>query len=290
MTDDETSGGSLIERIRSDASRLTSAGQRIAERLAASPADFMHATVQDIAAASRVSEATVVRFCRRYGFDGVPEFRIALAQALAEVEFASGRAFIEPKLSDRVLVNRRQKQAIARDALRFVADDRSIIIDSGSTTELFAHRLVGAGPLVVMTTGLNVISALIGAPQHKLMVAGGQVRVQGMSIVGRMIETTLSTMTFDTAYIGANAIDPERGLSAFVEEEAYLSSALAKAARRVIVLADSSKFCVPALHHFLNLARIHAIVTDDGLGDAAAARIEARGVAVHRVPLDEAPP
>jgi DeoR family galactitol utilization operon repressor len=250
----------------------------------------MHATVQDIASAAGVSEATVVRFCRRYGFDGVPDFRIALAQALAEAKLAPGGAFIEPRLSDRALVNRQHKQAIARFALRFVADDRSIIVDSGSTTELFAHQLVAAGPLVVMTTGLNVINALMRVPQHTLMIAGGRVRVEGMSIVGRMIETTLSTMTFDTAYIGANAVDPERGLSAFLEEEAYLSSALAKAARRIVVLADSSKFRVPALHHFLDLAKIHAIVTDDGLADDAAARIEAQGVAVHRVPSDKEPP
>ena len=282
-----SSDQSLVERINHDIPNLTKAGRCIAEHLIAKPTAFVHSSVQDIAKATKASEATVVRFCRRYGFSGIPDFRIALAQALAEPDFVSGRVIVEPKVSDKSLVNRRQKSAIARYAARFVENDRAVILDSGSTTELFAHELRSASGLVVMTTGLNVINSLALAPQHTLMVPGGTVRFESMSITGRMVESALATMNFDTAYLGADAIDPDRGLSTFREEEAHLNTAMAKASRRVVVLADSSKFRAPALHRFLDIESVHVIVTDSDLDDAVVRRIEACGVTIHRVKIDE---
>jgi len=277
----------LVDRLRLDVSKLTRSNRKIAERLIEQPVAFIHSSVQDIARQAEVSDATVVRFCRHYGYAGVPEFRIALAQALADPDMSANRLFVEPNLSDKTLVNTRQKRAIARYATRFLVTDRAILLDSGSTTEWFAHELRAAPALTVMTTGLNVVNALARSPQHTLMLPGGTVRVESMSIATRDIEIALAGMNFDTAYLAADAIDPDRGLSTFREDEARLNTAMAAAARRLIILADSSKFRAPALHNFHEIENIHAIVTDSGATDAIVQRIEARGTAVHRVEVKE---
>ena len=277
----------LVHRLRLDVSKLTRSNRKIAERLIEHPANFMHSSVQDIARHAGVSDATVVRFCRRYGYAGVPDFRIALAQALADPDMSASRMFVEPSLSDKALVNTRQKRAIARYAMQFLDTDRAILLNSGSTTELFAYELRAAPALTIMTTGLNVVNVLARSPQHTLMLPGGTVLAESMSIAGRGIETALAGMTFDTAYLAADAIDPDRGPSTFREDEAHLNAAMAASARRLIILADSSKFRAPALHNFHEIENIHAIVTDSGATDAVVQRIEARGTAVYRVELKE---
>ncbi|WP_055045981.1 hypothetical protein [Devosia sp. A16] len=270
----------LIQSISLGLGGYNKAFQLVGTYLLASPEAFIREPLQEIARAAGVSEPTVLRFCRQFGFRGLPDFRIALAMSLARE--AQG-AFIDPGVSDKAVVNLAAKRAIARFALSLVGDDRSIIIDSGSTTQLFAENLRAANPLVIMTTGLNIAEAFRGASQHTVMLPGGTVRFESNSLSGRMVESTLGGMRFDTIYLGADAIDPVLGLSTFNEAEAHQNAAMVAVSQRVIVLADSTKFRAPALHRICAADRIHAVITDTGLADDTAALLEQHGVAVHRV-------
>jgi len=276
----EPTAPTLIQSISLGLGGYNKAFQLVGAYLLASPEAFIREPLQEIARAAGVSEPTVLRFCRQFGFKGLPDFRIALAMSLARE--AQG-AFIDPGVTDKAVVNLAAKRAIARFALSLVGDDRSIIIDSGSTTQLFAENLRAAKPLVIMTTGLNIAEAFRGASQHTVMLPGGTVRFESNSLSGRMVESTLGGMRFDTIYLGADAIDPLLGLSTFNEAEAHQNAAMVAASQRVIVLADSTKFRAPALHRICEPDRIHAVITDTGLADDTAALLIQHGVAVHRV-------
>jgi len=260
---------------------LNKAFRRIAHYVIASPHDFMHRPLQEIARGAEVSEPSVVRFCRHFGFKGVPDCRIALAMSLAR--HSNSTAFLEPGVADKAVVNLAQKRAIAAFALTLVGEDRSILLDSGSTAQLFAEVLRAAPGMVVMTTGFNIIEALRGASQHTVMMPAGTVRYESNSVSGRLVESTLSSMRFDAVYLGADAVDPVHGLSTFNENEAHQNAAMVNVSTRVIVLADSTKFRAPSLHRICHIDRIHTIVTDTGLSDELAELIEGRGVKIYRV-------
>ncbi|UVC09458.1 DeoR/GlpR transcriptional regulator [Rhizobium sp. TH2] len=276
-------GESLVGVIARDMPDLNKAFRRIGAYIIASPDRFMHKPLQEIARESNVSEPTVVRFCRHYGFKGVPDFRIALAMSLARQSPVAGSSFIEPGVSDKAVMNLDQKKAIARFAAALAGTDRSIIVDSGSTTQLFASRLREAPAMVIMTTGLNVVETLRGAPQHTVMLPAGAIRFESNSVSGRLVESTLANMRFDTLYLGADSIDPLLGLSTYNIDEAHQNTAMINVSQRVVVLADSTKFRTPALHRFCEIDRIHTIVTDTGLSDEIAEQLSAGGVTVHRI-------
>lgn len=281
MAAGEPTAPTLIQSISLGLGGYNKAFQLVGTYLLASPEAFIREPLQEIARAAGVSEPTVLRFCRQFGFKGLPDFRIALAMSLARE--AGRSAFIDPGVTDKAVVNLGAKRAIARFALSLVGDDRSIIIDSGSTTQLFAENLRAAQGLVIMTTGLNIAEAFRGASQHTVMLPGGTVRFESNSLSGRMVESTLGGMRFDTIYLGADAIDPVLGLSTFNEAEAHQNAAMVAVSQRVIVLADSTKFRAPALHRICEPDRIHAVITDTGLSDETAALLEQHGVTVHRV-------
>jgi DeoR family transcriptional regulator of aga operon len=272
---------SLIQAISLGLPGYNKAFRLVGTYLVGSPEAFIRVSLQEIARAAGVSEPTVLRFCRQFGFKGLPDFRIALAMSLAR---DSGLGtFVEPGVADKAVVNLGAKRAIARFALSLVGSDRSIIIDSGSTTQLFAENLRAAPALVIMTTGLNIVEAFRGASQHTVMLPGGTVRFESNSLSGRLVESTLGGMRFDAIYLGADSIDPVLGLSTFNEAEAHQNAAMVGVSQRVIVLADSTKFRAPALHRICEPDRIHAVITDTGLPDEIAETLEQRGVAVHRV-------
>jgi DeoR family transcriptional regulator of aga operon len=278
MMDQLQSKMALIELIRSDFPSLSKAFARIATLLVDTPGNFMTWSIHDIAAAASVSEPTVIRFCRHYGYKGVPDFRIAIAISLAERGVSVNRQFIEPMVGDKAFVNHDLKLAIARKARHLVDADRSLILDSGSTTQLFAQQLRVASGLTILTTGLNIIETLWGCEQHTLILPGGVLRFEARSLTGRLVESTLKQMHFDSVYFGADSVDPVLGLSTFNEEEAHQNAAMMEVSQRVIVLVDSSKFRAPGLHRFCNIDQIDIIVTDSNVPDAVASRLSDQGV------------
>ena len=137
----ETARQTLVEKIAGDHPSLSRAFKRVADILVDAPADFMAQSIHEISLAAGVSEPSVIRFCRHYGFDGMPEFRIALAMSLAADNAMAQRPFLEPSIADKAFVNRSMKLAVARAAAGLLETDRSLILNSGSTIQLFAARI-----------------------------------------------------------------------------------------------------------------------------------------------------
>ncbi|NRA87190.1 MAG: DeoR/GlpR transcriptional regulator [Rhizobiales bacterium] len=271
---------SLLNKVRKDLPTISRAFRRIAKFLLNAPDDFMHKTVQDLALLIEVSEPTLIRFCRHYGYSGMPDFRIGLALSKASNGRANNTMRLEPSFIDRTSINQKHKKAIANCAREFVKKGQSIIIDSGSTMSLFAETLKSSPSLTIFTTGLNVLETLWGCKQHKLILPGGIVRFDASALTGRMVEKSLAEMRFDIIFMGAGSVLPSVGLSTFDEDEAHQNRAMVNAASRLILLVDSSKFKQPALHKICSIERIHAVITDDEVDLKDVEMLENAGVKV----------
>jgi RpiR family carbohydrate utilization transcriptional regulator len=75
--------GTMLDLIRQSLSSFTPAERRIAEVILDTPSTAITWSITDVARIAGVSEPTVVRFCRRLDCDGLPDFRLKLAQQLA---------------------------------------------------------------------------------------------------------------------------------------------------------------------------------------------------------------
>jgi len=72
----------LLAEIRERLPELAKASKLVAENLLAAPATFVESPTSQIAARAGVSDPTIMRFCRAFGYNGIPEFKRALALAL----------------------------------------------------------------------------------------------------------------------------------------------------------------------------------------------------------------
>lgn len=255
---------------------------RVIARLALDDTEaFIRNTSREICAALNTSEPTLIRFCRHFGYSGLSDFRIDLALALAHAPRRPG--LIEPLAYDRRRVNMAAKKLIGKRAAELVDGDRSVLVDNGSTAEFFAAALDRAGPLTIMTTGLTVASNALKHEKHDVVLTGGRIRPNALSLTGRLVETALGEMTFDTFAMGADSVDPARGCSTFREDEAHQTRAMIAAAARVIVLADRTKFSKPALHKICDMSRVDLCVTDLPEAAPEVAHLRQQGIEVHLV-------
>ncbi len=279
-------GAGLLAQVRAGLPGMTRANAGIARYLLAAPEEFMQVPINMIADRAAVSQPSVMRFCRSFGYKGIADFRIALAMNLAQSDGAD-TGLIEPTVADKAVMNLPQKEAIALAALQHLGTAQSILLDGGSTMQVFAQKLRQAMPLTIMTTGLNVAEVLHGASQHRLMLPGGILRPESRSLVGDLVEHSLAQLRFDILFLGADAIDPEFGLSTYNEVEARQNGKMIDVSSRVVVLADSKKFGAPRLHRCCALAQVDLVITDAGLPDHVFGDLMRHGTAVVRAPLPQ---
>ncbi|MEK9497006.1 MurR/RpiR family transcriptional regulator [Photorhabdus sp. P32] len=72
-----------LERVQNSIEFLSKSEKKVAQIILASPQTAIHASIATLAKMAEVSEPTVNRFCRRLDTKGFPDFKLHLAQSLA---------------------------------------------------------------------------------------------------------------------------------------------------------------------------------------------------------------
>lgn len=159
-------------------------------------------------------------------------------------------------------INHAEKARIGAWAARMVQPGDNIIIDSGTTTISLARHLREAQNVTVMTNGLNIAWELADAPGVDLILTGGLLRKQSLSIQGAQAEACLQAYSFDKLFLGVDGFDLQFGVTTHHEAEASLNHKMVERAKKIIVLADASKFGRVSLHRIVQLDRVHTVITD----------------------------
>ncbi len=176
---------------------------------------------------------------------------------------------VETAVADREPAFSVQKGRIAHAALRFLptGSGSTVLIDSGTTTARFAAAMGGNQQHTVITNSVPIASqlALLGGPVQLL---GGRVRGLTQATVGGETVEALARLYCDVAFLGTNGLSVGHGLSTPDSDEAAVKRVMVRAARRRVVLADSSKVGATLLVSFAALNDVEVLVTDSGLQEA----------------------
>ena len=190
-------------------------------------------------------------------------------------------AVVEPGLGERRSTRTDAKRRIAAAALTLTPPAHgSLILDGGSSTAALAELLPGDRPMVTATNSVPIAARLAGSPGITLHVLGGRVRGITQSAVGESTVAALAELRADVVFLGTNGISAGHGFSTPDEAEAAVKRAMARAAQRVVVLADSSKLGREHLVRFATVEDVDVLVTDDEADPAVVAELESQGIEV----------
>ncbi len=73
----------ILEKINKELDKLSKSERKVAEVILSSPNTVIHSSIAALAKQANISEPTVNRFCRRLDTKGYPDFKLHLAQSLA---------------------------------------------------------------------------------------------------------------------------------------------------------------------------------------------------------------
>lgn len=170
-----------------------------------------------------------------------------------------------------------EKRRIGLAAAAMVKEGETIILDSGTTTQEIAKNIRGKHGLQIITNGVNVAMELLGVRGIQLVIAGGTLRDDSLSIVGHFAEEMLEHFSADKLFLGAAACDLSFGICTPNMGEARVNQAMVRIAREKILVADSSKFLRRSLCRIVMLNEMDKVISDTGLPEELQQQIRALG-------------
>ncbi|MET7596593.1 DeoR/GlpR family DNA-binding transcription regulator [Streptomyces sp. NPDC004082] len=195
----------------------------------------------------------------------------------------AGRLDFEPDLAERESTAADEKDRIARTALAELPAEGTMILDAGSTVARLAGSLPLESTLTAVTHSLPIAARLADHPGIQLHLVGGRVRHRTRAAVDAWALRAYGEIRADVVFIAANGFSVEHGLTTPDLAEAAVKRAAVRAARRVVLLADSSKHGQEHFARFGDLADVDLLITDSGLGPEDVVAIERGGTEVQCV-------
>lgn len=169
------------------------------------------------------------------------------------------------------------KQRIGAAAARLVTDDMTIILDSGTTIFSLARQLPTVSDLVVLTPGINIALALMEVSGIEVRLLGGRLVPRIAATVGSVRQQGLEGEIAHIAFLGAGGMDVDHDVVEGTFDIAESKRSLAAAARKRVLLADSTKWFGTDRHKVMNVAGFDTVITDDGMPPAVQEAIRASG-------------
>lgn len=191
--------------------------------------------VEQLRALFGVSVATIRRDLDKLSRDGL------ITRTYGGAILGSTRT--EQSLREREFSHASAKNAIAREAARIVSPSSTVLLDAGTTTGRLSHFLGRIPGLTVFTSGLNALNTFAQSEGDTQVIAiGGLMRQTNLAMSGPIAEAALRGVYADIAFLGTDSVHPQLGFSSRTIGQSSLKALMATRARRVVVLADSSKF------------------------------------------------
>jgi DeoR/GlpR family transcriptional regulator of sugar metabolism len=171
-----------------------------------------------------------------------------------------------------------EKRRIGQAAARLVVPGDTILMDAGTTVVEMTRHLHQVASLNVVTNALNVAVEMGALPAVQVLLLGGMMNYATYSTLGPLVEQSLNDLVVQKLFLAAESVDASIGVTDTTMEIAQVKRVMVQAARRVILLADSSKWQRTGFIKVVPLNAIDTIITDTGLSNADRAAIERLGV------------
>ena len=181
----------------------------------------------------------------------------------------TGKAYF---FHERALENKKEKEAIAANAIHMVKDHMCI------TAYTLGMKLTGFTELTVITNGIDLALALKDIPGITVILTGGIVTSASSSIEGLLGVDLLLKIHTDIAFVSARGFSVENGLTDFSIYEADLKRMCIKASAKTIALIDHTKFDTSSISSYASNDDLNLVITDSGLSENTKEIYEKAGV------------
>ena len=171
------------------------------------------------------------------------------------------------------------KRKIAQEAAKIVADNETIIIESGSTCALLAEEICRTKKNVKIITNSYFIADYVRKVDScKIILLGGEFQNDSQVTVGPLLKEMIQFFHVEHAFVGTDGYDEELGFTGKDLMRSEVVQYMSEASDKMIVLTDSSKFDKRGTVKRFGLKQVSQVVTDQAIPTAAVQRLKAANI------------
>jgi len=187
----------------------------------------------------------------------------------------SGLASFEPGFTAKSALQRSEKAAIAAAAAERVKPGMAIGISAGTTTYALAAHVADVPGVTIVTNSIRVAEVLhrSGRRDQTVILTGGT-RTPSEALVGPFAVSQLRSVHLDQVFMGVHGMDAKAGFTCPNLLEAETDRALIDAGRRLVVLADHTKWGVIGIASIGRLDQADVLISDPWLEPDARSLLE----------------
>jgi DeoR family fructose operon transcriptional repressor len=153
------------------------------------------------------------------------------------------------------------KRAICRAALGLLTRDSTIFLDSGSTMLQFAQMIPDESRLIV-TTGPNIALELAGKTRPNILLPGGRLSPNTLSLSGSWASASLAGLNIDMAFMATSGYSVDTGFTSGSLEESEIKRLVMTKARSRVMLMDLAKASRVLPFSFAQMDTIEYLICD----------------------------
>jgi DeoR/GlpR family transcriptional regulator of sugar metabolism len=182
-------------------------------------------------------------------------------------------------LTERQMVNREAKTAIAKCAAGLIQPNDTIFIDASSTSLTLAEHLPDFH-LTVLTNAHNVVTALADRSDIDLICTGGIYEPRSRSYIGLPAEKALGKYNINRMFFSGNGLHVERGVSERNPRQAAFKERVIGCSEEICLLADATKIGLKSSFFFAPTEILSTLITNTTADPGVTGAVESLGITV----------
>lgn len=163
---------------------------------------------------------------------------------------------------DRTTFATEEKNLIALKAQKFISPGTTIFMDGGTTICAIVKQIPANVPIRIVSNNAALIPVVSQLPNIELIFLGGTYHKEIEITSGTETCQEAQNYLADIYFMGTCAVDAKMGATATYRHEAEVKRAMAKSAKKIIVLADQKKLQRTESFKTINLDQIDALITN----------------------------
>ena len=163
---------------------------------------------------------------------------------------------------ERKALNLKEKQSIANLAISLIKHKDTILIDSSSTSNEIANKLININvKITIITTGINIAIKLKENPNLTVIIIGGVLKPKSNTIQNSFDDSVINAFNIDKYFFSASGVSLKNGFSDYNYNEVVDKKRFLAKCQQSIALIDSSKFNIDSKSSFAQLKEVDYLIT-----------------------------
>ena len=176
--------------------------------------------------------------------------------------------------------NREKKERIGRYAATLIEEGESVLFYSGTTTQQIARFIDPEISFIAVTNSLTIAFELRTLPKASIVILGGLMKHDLCATFGVQTIQQVKELNLDKLFISVDGIDAQMGITNTAPFESEINRVILDCAKKIIVVADSTKVGKVSFIQMGKIEQIDALITDGDADSEAIQKLIDAGVTV----------